>query len=486
VVLILLFSSGAVYESFQLSSLNAPEVWIHLRTGVWMLDNHAIPRTGLFSQYPNLRWDDSTWGFDLLLGLSYRIFGLRALPLLLMTLRVAVAAVTFLLARSGRTGFWPAVALSAIALYVITGLQPLPYVFSILFLTVELGLLLTSRNSGAARGLYWLPLLFLLWANVHIQFVVGLVLLALFVIASLVEHWSRTMEVPWLSSRVLPPPLPQVIAIAALSLIATFMTPYGYRLFAAFFRTCYSDIGFEHFAEMSAMSFRRPQDYVLMLLAMMAFLALGRQRSLELFELLVLFGGTVVAFRIQRDGWIVVLAAVAVLSRSSLLERDERESRLTAGSAWEWRAAAAVTAIVLSIAAIRLPDRVALMSRTSQNFPVKACDYIATNKLPGPVFNEYSYGSFLTWYLPAYPVVVDSRVDLYSGSVLSEYFDVVGGKERLDSHPMIARAGTLLLARNSAISKALTHLPVLRAQYRLVYSDQFADVFIPQSQNQDR
>jgi hypothetical protein len=403
-----------------------------------------------------------------------------------MTLKVAVAAVTFLLARSGRAAFWPAVALSAIAQYVIPGLQPLPYVLSVVFLAVESGLLLTSRNSGSARGLYWLPFLFVVWANVHIQFVVGLILLALFVISSFVEHWLRTMEVPWLSSRILPLPLAQVIAIAALSLVATFVTPYGYRLFAAFFRTCYSDIGFEHFAEMSAMSFRRPQDYVLMLLVMAAFLALGRRRSLELFELLILLGGTVVAFRIQRDGWIVVLAAIAVLSRSSLLERDKRELRLAREALWQWRAAAAVTAIVLSIAAIRLPDRVALMSRTSQNFPVKACDYIVTNKLLGPVFNEYSYGSFLTWYLPAFPVVVDSRVDLYSGPVLSEYFDVVGGKERLDSHPMIAGAGTLLLARNSAMSKALTYLPVLRGQYRLVYSDQFADVFIPQSQNQDR
>jgi len=485
-VLVLLFSAAAVYESVRLSSLNTPEVWVHLRTGVWMLENHAIPRTGLFSQYPNLPWDNSTWLFDLLLGIAYRTVGLRAIPLLLMTLKVAVALVTFLLARSGRAGFWQSVALSAVAQYVITGLQPLPHVFSILFLAAELGLLLTSRISGSMHRLYWLPLLFVIWANLHAQFAVGLILLALFVIALFVEHWLRTIGVAWLSSRISPPPPRQVSAIAALSFFATLATPYGYRWPGAFFRICYSNVGFEHFAEMSAISFRRPQDYALMLLIMMAFLALGRRHSLELFELLMLLGGTVLAFRIQRDGWIAVLVSAAVLSASPFLERDKRESRLTRGSAWQWRAVAAATAIVLVIGTVRLPDRVALMNRIGENFPAKASDYIATNKLPGPLFNEYSFGSFLTWYLPAYPTVVDSRVELYGDRILSEYFDVVGGKERLDSHPMIVRAGTLLLARNSAIAKALMNLPALRAQYRLVYSDALASVFVPEGENQHR
>ena len=88
-------------------------------------------------------------------------------------------------------------------------------------------------------------------------------------------------------------------------------------------------------------------------------------------------------------------------------------------------------------------------------------------------------GSFLTWYLPEYPVVVDSRVELYGDEILTRYFDVIGGKKRLDSDPMVARAGTLLLERNSAMAKALRNLPALSAQYRLVYSDELACVFVP-------
>ena len=485
-VLVVLFSTAAVYESTHLSALTGSEVWVHLRTGTWMLENHAIPRTGLFSQYSNLVWNDSSWGFDFLLGTAYRIFGLRAIPVFLMLLKTAVAVVIFLLAHSGRGDFWKAAALSAVAQYAISGLQPLPYVFSVLFLAIELQLLLSSRHSGSARRLYWLPLLFLLWANLHIQFVVGLVVLGLFLVASHVEHWLRILNVRWLSPRIVPLPLIQVSTIAVLCVLATFATPYGFRLLPDFLKSQYSEVGFVHFSELASMGFRRPQDYVVMLLVMFAFLALGRRRSLELFELLVLLGGTAIAFRIQRDVWLAVLPAIAVLSGTSLLEHHKSEAQRTTGPAWKWPAVAVATAMVLVIAAVRLPDRIALMNRIGQNFPLKACDYIASNKLSQPLFNEYSFGSFLTWYLPEYPVAVDSRVELYGDVILSKYFDVVGGKERLDSDPMVARAGTLLLQRNSAMAKALTNLPALRPQYRLVYSDELADVFVPASKDQER
>jgi hypothetical protein len=478
VALIVLFSAAAVYEASHLGSLNAPEVWIHLRTGTWMLENHAIPRTGLFSQFPTKSWNDSTWGFDLILGGAYRMFGLRAIPLLLMTLKACVAVTTFLLARSGRAGFWQAVVLSAIAQYLIVAVQPLPHVFSILFFAFELRLLLRSRYSGSLRSLYWLPLLFVAWANLHNQFVVGLILLAVFVIALLIELWVKNLQPAWVSQNIMPLPVRQLSAIAAMSLLATFATPYGYRPLLAFFGASYSDVGFQHFAEMSAMTFRRPQDYGLMLLVMMAFLALGRRRSLNLFELLMLLGATAVAFRIQRDGWIVALVAVGVLS-TSFFPRPSANQSGRAWGTWDKPAVAGTTAIALMIAAARLPDQNALMNRVRLNFPVKACDYIASSKLAGPLFNEYSFGSFLTWYLPEYPVVVDSRVELYGDRILGEYFDVVGGKERLDSRPMVARAGILLLERNSAMAKALTNLPALRTQYRLVYSDELAALFVP-------
>jgi len=479
-VLTVLFSAAAAYEAVKTFALTTPEVWLHLRTGLWILENRSIPYTGLFSQYSNLTWIDSTWGFDVLLGVAYHLFGLRSIPILLMALKVALAVVTFLLARVGRVNFWGAVVLSAAAQFVISSLQPLPYVFSILFFAVELWLLARSRQTGNTKNLFWLPLLFVMWANVHAQFVSGLLLLILFLPSLLLEAGLRRTEVGWLSERIQPLDLKRVGAVTLLSVLASFVNPYTFHIWSVF-RSLYSAVGFEHFTEMSSMNFRHPQQFALMLLVMMAFLSLGRRKSIEIFELLTLLAGTLIAFRIERDGWMVVLPAIAVLSEGFRLLPGESESTPVAALGRGRAVTAALTVVAVGVAAVLVPGPKVLMERVSKNFPVKACDYIVANHLPPPIFNTYSWGSFLTWYMPQYPVTVDSRVELYGEETLSNYFDIVSGKELLESQPMVARARVLLLEKDSAIAKALVNLPGLKAQYDLVYEDDIAGVFVPRS-----
>ena len=458
--------------------MSSPEIWVHLRTGLWILENRSVPHTGLFSQYATLVWRDSTWAYDLRLAIAYRLFGLGAIPFSLMAARLAVALVTFFLARVGCAGFWNGVFLSAIAQYVISDLQPLPYVVSIIFFAVELQWLMRVRQTGDAKRLVWLPLLFVLWANLHIQFVAGLILLGFFLIALLLEYALRNMRRAWISDSIVPLDRKRIAAIGLLSLLATLVNPYGFRMIPAALKAVYSPVGFEHFAEMSAMRFRRPQDFVLMLLVMFAFLALGRRRSLDLFAGITLLAGALLAFRIERDGWLVVLPAIAILSDGLQLRPASESERMSLSRQQRiWIAALTAAAVVAAMA--RVPGADQLMSRISQNFPVKACDYIQANHMEQPLFNAYSWGGFLTWYLPEYPVTIDNRVEMYGDDLLGQYFETVGGKQLLESEPMVSRARTLLLERQSAMAKALTDLPGLSAQYRLVYSDEIASVYVP-------
>ena len=478
-LLTLLFSAASLYEAKHLSALTSSDVWWHLRTGLWILQHHAVPHMGLFSQYSDAPWIASSWGYEVFLAAAYKLVGLRAIPVLLMGLKVALAVVTFLLARAGRAKVWSAVFLSAISQYVISNLQPAPAGLSILFFGIELAVLVQSRRSGELRTLFWLPPIFLIWANLHVQFVIGLLLFGGFLIALLLEHALRRARVTFLSDRLLPLPLTKVGAIAGLSVLSTFATPYTIHLFPNFVKALYSSVAFQYGVEMRAMGFRRPQEFALMLLVMAAFFALGRRRSLELFEPLALVAGTVLAFRIQRDAWIAVLPAIAVLSDGFHLEQagNDAWNRI---SCPQKTLAASLTTTILIAASLHLPDQTNLMNKISEYFPVKACDFITKNHLPPPLFNTYSWGGFLTWYVPEYPVVVDSRVDLYGDEVLASYFQVIAGKRRLDTNPSRASARTLLLERQSGMADALVRLPALSSQYRKLYSDDLAVVFVRQ------
>lgn len=480
IALVLLFSASALYEAVHLASLSDNNVWFHLRTGLWILQTHSVPHSGVFSQYPTLPWMDSSWAYDLLLAAAYKIFGLRAIPVLLMLFKVAVAVLTFLLAREARASFWAAVGLSAIAQYVIPISQSLPYSLSMIFFGLELLLLESSRRTGSVKPLYALPALFLLWANLHALFLLGLVLLILFVSSTWIESWPRRSAVNWLDREIRPLARQPVLIVSTCSLLATVVNPYTLHLFAAAYRTLYSAAGFSYFAEMRAMSFRQPQNYAFMLVIMAAFLALGRRRSLRVFELLALTAATLLGFRIQREAWMATLLAVTILADAIERMARDRESQEAPRASWENAACAVILTAFLLLAAFRLPHQEALRSRLSQTFPVKACDFIRDHGLPQPLFNEYSWGSFLTWYLPEYPVAIDSRLDLYGDELTEGYFKVIAGGERLDAYPALGNAQTLLLPKQSGMVKALTTLPVLSSQYHLAYSDDLAAVFTRQ------
>jgi hypothetical protein len=136
--------------------------------------------------------------------------------------------------------------------------------------------------------------------------------------------------------------------------------------------------------------------------------------------------------------------------------------------------------VVFLAAIIRIPSSSTLMNQVSRVFPVKACDFIRANQLPGPLFNAYSWGGFLIWYLPEYPVSIDGRLNLYGDEINERYFKVTDGTQRLETDPSFTGAQIILLERNSAMLKALTTLPVLRVQFRVAYQDEVAAVLVRQ------
>ena len=299
-VLAVLITTAATYEAFSLSALRGLDVWSHLSTGIWISQNHAVPHNGLFSQYPDLSWSAHSWGFDALLAAVYKLMGLRALPVSLMALKVALALTFFLLARGSRENFWPAVVLAALAQYAIPGLQLQPALCSILLYSIELALLFHARRTGNTRPLFWLPLLFVIWANLDIGFIFGLLVLALLLALAAVEWICRRYRVVWFAGQMQAIPLGMLGVMTAASLFATLLTPYTFDVYGSALKSFGRSALLVYLPEFGAVGFRQPQDYALLLLTMMAFFSLGRRQSRDLFQFALMIVSAILSFPAQR------------------------------------------------------------------------------------------------------------------------------------------------------------------------------------------
>jgi len=470
-------------EGFRLTSLSSlanSDVWWHLQTGLWILQHHAIPRNGLFSQSIQLPWIATSWAYDVLTALGYKVLGLRAIPILLMWCKAGLAAMVFVLARGQRGNFLSAIVLSAIAQYVLFDQQALPIYFSSLFFAAELLLLMDIRRSGETRRLLWLPVVFVVWANLHVGFVYGLLLVGLFFISTFVEQCFQRAGVTWFESGAAGLSLATIAAATGFSLVATLLNPYGYGVCAAAFEG-FRGPADKYFPDLHAIGFRRPQDYVLLLLTMAAFLALGRRRSHSVFSFALLIGAALLSFHRQHDCWLVVLASVAIIAEAisgDALHEDSPQAQHHYGYEWGRTSAIAVAlvfAAVLALAWVRLPADPQLLSQhVAKAYPVSAANYLRDHHLPQPLFNNYDWGGFLAWYLPEYPVAIDGRRDLYGGEEFLRYFKAMNAETAPTEEPSLANARTLILPRHSLMGQAFSNL----SMFTVAYQDDVAVVLL--------
>jgi len=167
-----------------------PDIWWHMRAGEWVLQNYSVPRTNFLSTagYGN-PWVLYSWIFDITVAGLYRIFGLLG-PIIIypVTMSLLIAAMLWRLTAKFGLDFWKRVLVMALSLAALAPVcSPRPGLCSVLFLLVELDILVHSRRNHSSRLMYLLPFLFVLWANVHVQFVYGLFVLGLFALEPLIE-----------------------------------------------------------------------------------------------------------------------------------------------------------------------------------------------------------------------------------------------------------------------------------------------------------
>lgn len=456
-----------------------PDIWWHLRTGQWIVEHGWVPLQDPFSTYGSGKtWIAYSWLFETLVYGLHRAFGLVGIVWFTVGMSLLIALALHAWVRRSRMPFVAEVGLLALALSSVKPvLTPRPWLFSMLFYVVELSVIFSFNQSRKLSVLAWLLPLFVLWANLHIQFFYGLAVFGLFVVATVSEQ--ALSRAPTLSPSQ-PMPVRGVVIMFVMACAATLINPYHYRLMGPVLEYMLQTAVFQNIEELHPLFFRSPADWFVLTLTMAATYALGWQRKLHVFPLLLLTMGALLSFRARRDAWVVVFAATAIVSRFQPEFLRGESFRLT-----RLRLLCLVVALVVSLYLVSRHREISephLKSVVETLFPVRAVGFIKEKRYPGPLYNHLDWGGFLIWSLPELPVSMDGRTNLHGDQRIERSLSAWAGYPGWESDSDLVGARLVVADKHRPLT-ALLHRD---SRFELVYEDTISVVFVRVTENTQR
>ena len=399
--------------------------WL-LATGRWIAQHRQIPSTDVFSYTAQGQPWIYPIGSSLIFYAAWLVGGYG----LITWLGAAAGAATTALLLGRGSVISALLTILAVPLIAIRT-RPRADMFTVLLFAAFLALLWRYHRTGRSR-LWLLPLLMVAWVNLHLGFVVGLALIAGYVL-------TETSEMVWPGRRK--PALerlrqcwPWLIAVLG----ATLVNPWGWEIYAALLRQDramaaqlqwipeWGSVPLNWTIMSTGLSLRDPGGaFFVMLLITAATVPVAVLRK-QLGAAAFLTSAAILAVRYIRFealfGIVTVIVGADVFSSAlNALQKKIKNARFEAA-----RYSAALTvgaaSLAVALACLRSADLVRDRSYLASTdlgsfgvglswwFPERAAAFLERENIPAQIFNTYNEGGYFTWRLGSkYLDYVDGR-----------------------------------------------------------------------------
>jgi hypothetical protein len=435
---------------------SAVDLAYHVKAGQLMVAEQALPRTDVLAwTTAGWPWLDQNWGAQLVL---YGIWRLGGFPLVTVVNALLAVATWGLVAAACRRR---TANLRLIAGAVLTGyaaaaatFSARPQMFSLLLFAALLYLLEEAR--ARPRVVLAIPLLMVLWANLHGAFVVGIGLLAIEVVAA---AWRRDR-----------PGTVRYLLVTVASVAALLVNPWGVGVLGYALSLPANRVVSGMIAEWGPTSVRELTGILVLAAVGVLVVALVRapapERVPEQLLRMVLLGG-LAFWAVRGVAWFGLALPVALCALAR-----QHESRPAGAD----RGVPVVSGLVLAVLAAALVvaappvQRVLLGARPElAAAPVAAADWLAANPQPGRMFNYQLWGSYLELRLgPRVQVGFDSRIELPPADRWDRYLAVIAG--RWDAERLLEGWGVGHVVASRRETPALVELLEASGRWRLAFS----------------
>lgn len=462
----------------------------HIGAGRYILETGSIPTTGIYSYTAaDMPWMAHEWLTELIFAGIHKISGLNGI-VVLAALSIAIThSIYFGFLLSRGINIFLALVLT-IGVTTVTSIHWLarPHILSMPITLIWYMSLEKYRLEGK-RYIYLLPLLTILWVNLHGAFMAGILLIAVYWLGAFLDFLlSEDSEVKEKGKK----DLIVYSKVGLLCIIASLLNPHGYKALLFPFQIMGQKLNVDRINEWLSPNFHEFLPYEYMLLTLIAVLGFSLWR-LSFIEAGLVILWTHLSLHSVRYGplfAIIVIPIMAVRLEGLMKNGREAGNRLLSriydfseriGKTSESVKGHAIPIIAVIVVAVVTVNSGNIFGKPlfehrfdKKNFPMEAVEFAEKNEIKGRIFNTYHFGGYLIYSgFPKEGVFVDGRADMYN-EFMKNYYDVVdikpGWKDILNKF----KIDWMLITANSPLSVLLLETE----EWHLVYADKVANIFV--------
>lgn len=435
----------------------------HFRYGEYFVKTgHLIWEDPFSSTLPGYRWTNISWLYDPILYLVQMKSGFMGLSIL----SALIACFIFLISTVRyELGY---LKLGILAIFFVKIFQSASVGGlrgqHVGFLLLSILMFLLMRSKEKLRTLYFLPPLFLLWANLHGSFAFGLLVLTIFIISDLVNR-----DIP---HGIL------LLKMTVLSAILCLVNPFTYRVYLEAFNHVSNPMN-AHIGEWQPIAYCSNCNlvYVFYFWAVVIALFVFRKKLSDLAYIALLLFLAVEAFFYRRYLPMFIVAALPIVASAVTEIKVKFEKNFTI-----LLATIGITAFLLWQGLfVRLP-RFNLPTyslndycRFTSHCTGGLTDYLLKNPLQDRGLNFYDWGGYLIGIGVKFPLFIDGRMPTWNKNGFYPLVDYGAMYYEHNVALFTSYHFNWVIARVDApILTDIRSDPTLRNEWNVVYSDDVA------------
>ncbi|MDD5460762.1 MAG: hypothetical protein PHG00_03885 [Methylococcales bacterium] len=446
------------------------DTYWHIKVGEWIIANHKVPTTGIFSYTAtDFPWVSHEW---LSAVLIYALFSIAGWPgLVFMATATITLAMWFLLDfLLKRIDFNKSIIFLLFAVFLLTiHIMPRPHIIALPVMVFWTSRLIGASETQTSPPLP-LALLMTLWVNLHGSFIIGIAFIFFFATESLFSVKTRADRIHLLK---------KWLVFLSLSLAATLITPHGINSFLLPLQAINQSYMLDVIMEWASPNFHQKQPLEFWLLSFMA-LSLYKGIKLPVFRIIFILGLIHLSLKHVRYtsdllSFLSPMILATPFSQQLNAPGNFSINQLYPKKLLHWL----ILGLNLTVLLFYLSTRTVESEKNIQIGKVLTALQKDRDTL-GNVLNSYALGAHLIHY--DYKVSIDPRTELYGDNFLKKYFTAIHldkGSEHLQNLIDKYHPSWTFFETDVAIN---TYLET-RSDWKKIYSDRYITFYLIGTKN---